>query len=178
MSGHSPGCSSRGLRFERVNAYGARRTMTDRDSTDLAATAVVQEGLRCIAHHVGDGVPPEPLSLRTRIRVGAAARATRRRGSRERPWSHAWPMQQIHLAARGDEPVFPHTVRLAAAAAARSIESRLRSTSSSVVAQPLTLIRMAIRPCHRVGPHQHVPSRCSSSIARSVTSVSPKATRT
>ena len=41
---------------------------------------------------------------------------------------------------------------------ARSIAARLISTSSSVVAQDDTLIRMAARPCHSVPPHQHVPS--------------------
>ena len=34
----------------------------------------------------------------------------------------------------------------------------LRSTSSSVVAHEQTLIRMAVRPCQTVPPHQHVPS--------------------
>jgi hypothetical protein len=32
------------------------------------------------------------------------------------------------------------------------------STSSSVVAQDETLMRMAVRPCHTVPPHQQVPS--------------------
>jgi hypothetical protein len=39
------------------------------------------------------------------------------------------------------------------------IASRLRSTSSSVVAHELTLMRIAVLPCHRVTPHQQVPSR-------------------
>src|SRR5207253_7754486 len=34
----------------------------------------------------------------------------------------------------------------------------LCSTSSSVVAQDETLIRIAVRPCQTVPPHQHVPS--------------------
>ena len=37
-------------------------------------------------------------------------------------------------------------------AAARSIAARLRSTSSSVVAQAETLMRMAVRPCQTVPP--------------------------
>ncbi len=47
-----------------------------------------------------------------------------------------------------------HPLRLAA----RSMASRLRSTSSSVVAHDDTLIRMAVRPCQTVPPHQQVPS--------------------
>src|SRR5437773_7201700 len=43
-------------------------------------------------------------------------------------------------------------------AATRSIASKLRSTSSSVVAQEETLMRMAVRPCQTVAPAQHVPS--------------------
>jgi hypothetical protein len=39
-----------------------------------------------------------------------------------------------------------------------NIASRLRSTSSSVVAQEETLIRIAVRPCQVVPPHQQVPS--------------------
>jgi hypothetical protein len=42
--------------------------------------------------------------------------------------------------------------------AARSIAARLRSTSSWVVAQLETLMRMAVRPCHTVEPHQQTPS--------------------
>src|SRR6516164_9128874 len=38
------------------------------------------------------------------------------------------------------------------------IASTLRSTSSSVVAQHDTLMRIAVCPCHCVPPHQHVPS--------------------
>jgi hypothetical protein len=40
--------------------------------------------------------------------------------------------------------------------------ARLCSTSSSVVTQFDTLIRIAVRPCHCVPPHQQVPSRCTS----------------
>jgi len=43
-------------------------------------------------------------------------------------------------------------------AATRSIASKLRSTSSSVVAHDETLMRMAVRPCQTVAPAQHVPS--------------------
>jgi hypothetical protein len=43
--------------------------------------------------------------------------------------------------------------------AALSIASMLRSTSSSVVDQLLTLILIAVRPFQTVPPHQHVPSR-------------------
>jgi hypothetical protein len=43
-------------------------------------------------------------------------------------------------------------------AAAFSIAAKLRSTSSWVVAQDETLIRMAVCPCQTVEPHQHIPS--------------------
>src|SRR6185312_44561 len=62
--------------------------------------------------------------------------------------------------------------------ATRSMASRLRSTSSSVVAQLLTLMRMAVRPCHTVPPHQQVPSFCKAVMTRRVRSASPKATST
>ena len=42
--------------------------------------------------------------------------------------------------------------------ATRIIAARLSSTSSSVVAHELTLMRIAVRPCQTVPPHQHVPS--------------------
>ena len=42
--------------------------------------------------------------------------------------------------------------------AARTMACTLTSTSSSVVSQDETLIRMAARPFHVVPPHQHVPS--------------------
>ena len=42
----------------------------------------------------------------------------------------------------------------------------------------LKLIRMAVRPRHRVAPHQQVPSRCTRSITRPVRASSPKATTT
>ena len=42
--------------------------------------------------------------------------------------------------------------------ALRSMASKLRSTSASVVAQDDTLIRIAVRPCQTVTPHQQVPS--------------------
>ena len=62
--------------------------------------------------------------------------------------------------------------------AMRTIAARLRSTSSSVVAQEDTLMRIAARPCQTVPPHQHVPSACSSAIARRVCSAEPNETRT
>lgn len=58
-------------------------------------------------------------------------------------------------------------------AAARRIATRLRSTSSSVVAHEETLMRMAVRPCHTEPPHQQVPSRWTSSMTRLVVSGSP-----
>jgi glutamate/tyrosine decarboxylase-like PLP-dependent enzyme len=42
--------------------------------------------------------------------------------------------------------------------AMRSMASKLRSTSTSVVAQDDTLIRIAVRSCQTVTPHQQVPS--------------------
>ena len=42
--------------------------------------------------------------------------------------------------------------------AIRIIAATLRSTSASVVAQQETLMRMAVRPCQTVTPHQQVPS--------------------
>ena len=53
------------------------------------------------------------------------------------------------------QPLFPF------AFATRTIASTLRSTSASVVAHELTLIRIAVRPCHTVMPAQHVPSSCT-----------------
>ncbi len=40
--------------------------------------------------------------------------------------------------------------------------------SSSVVDHPDTEARMATRPSHTVGPHQHVPSDCTAAIRREV----------
>ena len=60
----------------------------------------------------------------------------------------------------------------------RRIASTLRSTSASVVAQEETLMRMAARPCHSVGPHQQVPSSCMPAITRPVVSGEPKDTST
>jgi hypothetical protein len=40
----------------------------------------------------------------------------------------------------------------------RRIASTDLSTSASVVAHEITLTRIAVRPCHTVAPHQHVPS--------------------
>src|SRR5215510_5320876 len=58
----------------------------------------------------------------------------------------------------------------------RIIASKLRSTSSSVVAHEETLMRIAARPCHTVPPHQQVPSAWIASITRRVVSSSPKET--
>ena len=54
----------------------------------------------------------------------------------------------------------------------------LRSMSSSVVLQPLTLTRIARTPCQVVGPHQHVPSSWTAAITASVRSVPPNDTST
>src|SRR6266567_7013357 len=54
----------------------------------------------------------------------------------------------------------------------------LVSMSSSVVFQPLTLTRMAVRPCQAVGPHQQVPSRWIAAITESVRAAFPKSTTT
>jgi hypothetical protein len=51
-------------------------------------------------------------------------------------------------------------------AATRTIASTLASTSASVVAQLDTLIRIAVRPCQTVPPHQQVPSAWSAAITR------------
>ena len=48
-----------------------------------------------------------------------------------------------------------------------AIAARLRSTSSSVVAHDDTLMRIAVRPCQTVPPHQHVPSACTPATTRS-----------
>ena len=63
--------------------------------------------------------------------------------------------------------------------ARRSMAARLRSTSASLVAQLHTLMRMAVRPCQTVPPHQHVPSSCMRrDHAPRLRSGSPKATST
>jgi hypothetical protein len=62
--------------------------------------------------------------------------------------------------------------------AARRIADTLWSTSSSRVAQEETLMRIAARPCHSVGPHQQVPSFWTRSITWRVRAASPKETRT
>ena len=64
------------------------------------------------------------------------------------------------------------------ARAMRIIAARLCSTSCSVVAQDETLMRIAVRPCHTVPPHQQVPSACSAAITRRVAASSPKRTST
>src|SRR5207244_7102527 len=58
------------------------------------------------------------------------------------------------------------------------IAARLRSTSSSVVAQLETLIRIAVLPCHWVPPNQQVPSSCTPAMIRRVSSALPKPTST
>ena len=62
--------------------------------------------------------------------------------------------------------------------ATRRIAARLRSTSASVVAHEQTLIRMAVRPCQTVPPHQQVPSACTASMTRCVVSGAPNDTST
>src|ERR1017187_5214770 len=62
--------------------------------------------------------------------------------------------------------------------AAFNIAARLRSTSSFVVAQDETLIRIAVCPCHLVDPHQQVPSAWRRSMVRNVRSAEPKETNT
>ena len=56
--------------------------------------------------------------------------------------------------------------------------ARLRSTSSSVVAHEDTLMRIAVRPCQTVPPHQHVPSACTPAMTRCVSAGSPNETST
>ncbi len=53
-----------------------------------------------------------------------------------------------------------------------------RSTSSSLVAQEDTSMRVAVWPCQTVPPHQHVPSDWICAIARWVVSASPNDTST
>ncbi len=50
----------------------------------------------------------------------------------------------------------------------RNIAASARSTSPSEVAHEDTLMRITVRPCQRLTPHQHVPSRCNASITRNV----------
>src|SRR5262245_57280826 len=63
-------------------------------------------------------------------------------------------------------------------AAARRMASALFSMSASVVAQEQTLMRIAVRFCQTVTPHQQVPSACTASITRRVRSGPPNDTRT
>src|ERR1051326_9126075 len=62
--------------------------------------------------------------------------------------------------------------------AMRIMASTLRSTSSSVVAQQETEMRMAVCPCHTVPPHQQVPSAWIPAITRRVSSGVPNETST
>src|SRR5215472_13345288 len=50
--------------------------------------------------------------------------------------------------------------------------------SCAVVFQPLTLTRIAARPCQTVGPHQQVPSSCTAAMTALVRVSSPKSTTT
>ena len=59
-------------------------------------------------------------------------------------------------------------------AAARTIERRLFSTSSPVVTHDETLIRIAVRPCQTVDPHQQVPSFCKRAIVTVVLGISKR----
>src|SRR5207244_13196537 len=78
--------------------------------------------------------------------------------------------------ARSVHPAVPATAP--ASRATRTMASRLRSTSASVVAQLETLMRIAVRPCHTVPPHQHVPSSWIPAITRRVVSGEPNDTST
>ena len=68
------------------------------------------------------------------------------------------------------------SVAAPAPAAPSAIAAILASTSASVVAQPETLIRVAVRPCQTVPPHQQTPPACKPSITARVTSGAPKDT--
>ena len=56
--------------------------------------------------------------------------------------------------------------------------ARLKSTSSSVVTQDETLMRIAVWPCQTVEPHQQVPSACRRATVRRVFSGVPNDTST
>lgn len=71
-----------------------------------------------------------------------------------------------------------HMKAYLAAFAILIIAATLRSTSSSVVAQHDTEMRMALCPCHSVPPHQQVPSDWMAAITRRVSSALPKETST
>ena len=60
----------------------------------------------------------------------------------------------------------------------RRMASRLRSTSSSVVTQEDTLIRIAVFPCQTVPLHQQVPSSCTRRMISWVFTASPNDTST
>src|SRR5712671_8224941 len=76
------------------------------------------------------------------------------------------------------EIMFGSRVYAPQAPAIRTIASRLRSTSLSVVAHDDTLIRIAVFPCHSVTPHQHVPSSWMRRITSRVISAAPNDTST
>jgi len=69
-------------------------------------------------------------------------------------------------------------IRRTYSSAALSMEAKLRSTSSLVVAQEDTLMRMAVWPCHTVEPHQQVPSACRRAMVARVFSAEPNETKT
>ena len=110
------------------------------------------------------GSPPEYSRSRTEDRAGAERRERRRVPADPRRTDARAPSLRPSSARR--QP------------ATRSIAAMLRSTSASVVAHEHTLMRMAVRPCHTVPPHQQVPSACNAAITRWVRSASPKATST
>ena len=90
-------------------------------------------------------------------------------------WHSGVPLRQLE---QGLPPFDGYSDGLQCFDAMRSMAARLRSTSASVVAQDETLMRIAVRPCQIVLPHQHVPSDWSSAMTRPVVAASPKATRT
>ena len=63
-------------------------------------------------------------------------------------------LSETILKVRNAETPSPHTTGMRYADAMRIIAATLRSTSASVVDQQETLIRMAVRPCQTVTPHQ------------------------
>ena len=104
--------------------------------------------------------PPRRRPVGRRRKSGGAARS---RGTTARePAAGDRSSRALALSARGR----------------RRIASSDRSTSSSVVAHELTLIRIAVSPCQTVGPHQQVPSAWSAAITRRVRSASPNETST
>ena len=64
--------------------------------------------------------------------------------------------------------------RILHTSATRTIAAKLRSTSSSVVAQDDTLTRIAARPCQTVPPHQQVPSAWTAATTRASSAVAER----